>query len=141
MAVSDGFVEFVLEQLEAVGPVTPKRMFGGVGLYAGDLFFALLSSDDVLYLKTDQSTRATLERAGAHPFRPFPDKPSSGTMQYYSVPAKVLEDQDELVAWAKAAVTVARAQRLTAPKRPRTSRRAEALRHTAPGVRPRRQRR
>jgi TfoX/Sxy family transcriptional regulator of competence genes len=28
---------FVLEQLEAVSP-SPRSMFGGVGLYAGDLF-------------------------------------------------------------------------------------------------------
>ncbi len=32
--------------------MTSKRMFGGVGLYAGALFFALLAGD-VLYLKTD----------------------------------------------------------------------------------------
>jgi DNA transformation protein len=82
-------------------------MFGGVGLYAGDLFFALLSRD-VLYLKADESTRAALQKAGARPFQPFPDKPSSGTMQYYSVPAAILEDSDELIAWARAAIEVAR---------------------------------
>jgi hypothetical protein len=30
-------------------------MFGGVGLYAGDLFFALIAGD-VLYLKADKAT-------------------------------------------------------------------------------------
>ena len=67
MAVSASFVEFVLEQLEPVGAITPKRMFGGVGIYAGDLFFALLA-DDVLYLKADDSNRADFEAAGAGPF-------------------------------------------------------------------------
>ena len=38
VAVTDSFVAFVLEQLEPLGPITSKRMFGGVGLYAGDLF-------------------------------------------------------------------------------------------------------
>jgi DNA transformation protein len=38
MPVTDSFLAFVLEQLDAVGPMTAKRMFGGVGLYAGDLF-------------------------------------------------------------------------------------------------------
>ena len=38
MAVTDSFVEFVLEQLDALGPITSKRMFGGVGLYAATCF-------------------------------------------------------------------------------------------------------
>jgi DNA transformation protein len=123
MPVSEGFVDFVLEQLDPVGPITPKRMFGGVGLYAGDLFFALLAGD-VLYLKADEATRGALEHAGARPFQPYPDRPrGSGTMQYYSVPAAVLEDGDELIMWAKRSVAVALAQRAAPPKRKAAGRR------------------
>ena len=92
-------------------------MFGGVGLYAGDLFFALLAGD-VLYLKADDATRGKLEAAGARPFQPYPDR-GSGTMQYYSVPAAILEDSDELIVWAKKSVAVARAQRASPPARRR----------------------
>jgi DNA transformation protein and related proteins len=108
LPVTESFLAFVLEQLDEVGPITWKRMFGGVGVYAGDLFFALLAGD-VLYLKADDSTRGELEAAGGRPFRPYPDR--EGVMQYYSVPAGILEDGDELVRWAKKSVTVARAQR------------------------------
>ena len=119
MPVTESFLTFVLEQLEAVGPLTSKRMFGGVGLYTGDLFFALLAGD-VLYLKADESTRGRLEAAGARPFQPYPDRPRrGGTMQYYSVPAAILEDRDELTAWATRSVAVARAQHGGAPKRRR----------------------
>ena len=52
MAVTDRFVAFVLEQLDPFGPIASKRMFGGVGLYAGDLFFPLIAGE-VLYLKAD----------------------------------------------------------------------------------------
>ena len=38
MAVTDSFVTFVLEQLDPLGPIASKRMFGGVGIYSGDLF-------------------------------------------------------------------------------------------------------
>jgi DNA transformation protein and related proteins len=107
MPVTDGFLQFVLEQLEAVGPLTSKRMFGGVGLYAGDLFFALIA-DDVLYMKADAATRAEREAAGARPFQPYPDRGrGGGTMQYYSVPAAVLEDSDTLLGWAKQSVAIA----------------------------------
>jgi DNA transformation protein len=117
MPVTESFVEFVLEQLDPVGPITPKRMFGGVGLYAGELFFALLAGD-VLYLKADDSTRRELEAAGSRPFQPYPDR-GSGTMQYYSVPAAILENSDELIAWAKKSVAVAGAQRESPPARRR----------------------
>jgi DNA transformation protein len=117
MPVTDSFVAFVLEQLDSLGPITPKRMFGGVGLYAGDLFFALVSRD-VLYLKGDDDTRAPREAAGARPFQPFPDRPrGTGKMQYYSVPAAILEDGDALIAWAKEAVSIAQAQGARTPKR------------------------
>ena len=97
MPVTDSFVRFVLEQLNSVGPITPKRMFGGVGLYAGDLFFALIAGD-LLYLKVDDSMRGELEAVGARPFQPYPDR-GKGKMRYYSVPAEILEDSDELIAW------------------------------------------
>ena len=88
MAVTDSFVTFVLEQLDPLGPIVSKRMFGGVGLYAGDLFFALIAGD-VLYLKADESTRDAREKAGARPFQPFPDRPKGkGRMQYLQRPRR-----------------------------------------------------
>ena len=115
--MSDSFLAFVLEQLDPLGPIVSKRMFGGVGLYAGDLFFALVSRD-VLYLKGDEKTRGRREAAGARPFQPFPDRPrGKGKMQYYSVPAAILEDRDELTAWAVRSVAIARAQRASPTKR------------------------
>ena len=111
MPVTDSFLEFVLEQLDPVGPMTSKRMFGGVGLYAGDLFFGLLSRD-VLYLKTDESNRGMMKKAGARAFEPYPGQ-GKGKMQYFSVPAAILEDNEELIAWATKSVAVARTQRLS----------------------------
>jgi DNA transformation protein and related proteins len=119
MPVSDGFVAFVLEQLDPLGPLTSKRMFGGVGLYAADLFFALIAGD-VLYLKGDDAARVAREAAGARPFQPYPDRPrGKGTMQYYSVPAAILEDGDALIGWAKQSVSIARLQRADPPRRRR----------------------
>src|SRR5712691_822833 len=97
MRVTDGFREFVLEQLSGIASVRARAMFGGVGLYADDIFFGILASD-TLYLKVDDSNRRQYEAAGATPFRPYPDK--AMTMSYYQVPARVLEDGDELTAWA-----------------------------------------
>jgi DNA transformation protein len=98
----------VLDQLEDLGDVVPRSMFGGVGLYSRGVFFGLIACD-VLYLKTDDTTRPEYERAGMKPVQPYPGR--TGTMQYYAVPVRVLEAASELVAWARKAVTVAAATR------------------------------
>ena len=105
MRSSDGFRAFVLEQLAPMTAVRAKSMFGGVGLYAGDTFFGILAAD-TLYLKVDDSNRAQYEAEKMAPFQPYPDKPM--TMPYYQVPVGVLEDSDELTAWAMASVRVAK---------------------------------
>ena len=107
MPVTDSFLAFVLEQLEPLGPIATKRMFGGVGLYAGDLFFAV-AMQDVLYLKADDAIRGALEAAGGQPFQPFPDRPRrKGVTQYYSAPPSILDDRDALLLLAKQSVAVA----------------------------------
>ena len=94
----------MLDQLEPLGPVVARSMFGGVGLYCDGAFFGLIARD-VLYLKVDASTRGDYEAAGSQPFRPYPDR--AGTMKYYAVPVNVLENALELVEWARKAVSVA----------------------------------
>jgi DNA transformation protein len=80
-------------------------MFGGVGIYASELFFALLD-DDTLYFKVDDTTRPGFEARGMAAFRPYGEE--GEVMQYYEVPAEVLEEPEELGAWAQAAIEVAR---------------------------------
>jgi DNA transformation protein and related proteins len=79
-------------------------MFGGVGLYSGELFFALIA-DDTVYFKVDASTRPDFEARGMGPFRPFGD--TGGTMQYYQLPEDVLEDPEVLRPWAEKALAIA----------------------------------
>ena len=102
MAVSEGDLAFALDQLAGLGELRSRRMFSGVGLYCGDLFFALIHGGR-LYLKVDDRTRARYTRRRLRPFAPG-GKPS---MAYYPVPAAVLEDADQLIVWAREAVEVA----------------------------------
>jgi DNA transformation protein len=109
VSVSEGFRTFVLEQLvRTTAAVRARSMFGGVGLYSRDLFFALMD-DDVLYFKVDDTTRARFEERGMGPFRPGGE--AGEVMQYYEVPADVLEDAEALAPWAADAVEVARRAR------------------------------
>lgn len=78
-------------------------MFGGVGIYANGLFFALID-DDVLYLKGDEALKPLYEDAGSQAFDPSGEgKP----MAYWSAPVEALDDQDILLDWARRALEVA----------------------------------
>ena len=105
MPVNPSFRTFVVDQLSrVVSRVRARAMFGGVGIYAGDRFFALIASD-TLYFKVDDSTRADFESRGMGPFRPYGE--DRETMGYYAVPAELLEDTEALRAWADKAIAVA----------------------------------
>jgi len=104
LSVSDGFKSFVLDQLDGLGDVTPRSMFGGVGLYCGGLFFGILARDK-LFLKVGEANRADYDAHGMKAFQPYPGR--SGTMKYYEVPLEILESPIDLVAWARKAIVVA----------------------------------
>jgi DNA transformation protein len=117
MPVTPSYRQFVLDQLSRVeGSMRARNMFGGVGLYAGDLFFALLA-DDTLYFKVDETNRADFAARGMGPFRPFDE--GGGVMQYYEVPAELLEEPEALKEWVEKAVLVARHAKQSAKKRSR----------------------
>jgi DNA transformation protein and related proteins len=122
MAVSDDYLHYVLDQLAGLGHITSRRMFGAVGLYHEERFFALISRD-TLYFKVNDSNRLHYEERGMERFRPFDDKPL-WSMTYYTVPADVLEDAEECVIWARksaatAAIATKPAARRTTNKRKR----------------------
>jgi DNA transformation protein len=109
MAVSGSYQAYVLEQLSRVATgIRARRMFGGVGIYSNDLFFALLD-DDALYLKTDATTRREFEAMGMGPFRPAGEH--GEVMAYHQLPEDILEDLEALPRWVDAALSVARQAR------------------------------
>jgi DNA transformation protein and related proteins len=110
VTTSADFLAYVLEQLAGLEGVSSRRMFGGAGLYCDEYFFGLIS-DDVLYLRTDDSNRTDYAARGAARFRPYAGRPQL-SMNYYEAPAEVLEDAGELVTWARRSVAVA----MKAPK-------------------------
>jgi DNA transformation protein len=128
MAVNPSYRAFVLDQLCRVAPgIRARGMFGGVGIYADDLFFALIGGG-TLFLKVDDHTRPDFEDAGMGPFQPFGE--GGEVMQYYELPADVLEEPDRLKPWVEKAIGVARRARLArrpeskpAPKRKRKRKR------------------
>jgi len=134
MAVQAQYLDYVLEQLAGLEGVRTRRMFGGVGLYCGELFFGLID-DDTLFFKTNESNQAEYVTRNMPRFMPPSDRPL-GPMGYHQVPADIIEDAEALVTWARKSVAVAlasqarkRARAKPKPKpKPKPKRKAKARR-------------
>lgn len=114
MAVSAEFIDFITEQLERLGPVRTRRMFGGMGLYLDDMMFGVIFGEE-LYFKVDDRNRSDYEDEGMGPFTYEMSNGKTGSLNYYEVPERLYDDGDELVEWARKSVDamiVVRAEKL-----------------------------
>lgn len=107
MAYTQQYREQVEEKLSAVLPIRTKAMFGGVGIYANELFFALIA-EDKLYFKVSPLNRADFEAAGMQPFYPY-DSPKP--MGYWELPPGVIDQPEELKVWVDKALAVAESKK------------------------------
>ena len=92
------------------GPIAVRRMFGGEGIYAGDLMIGLVA-DERLYLKTTDLNHADFEAEGCEPFS-FPRGDKTMVLPYYAVPERLFDDSEEFAAWARKAQSAAVAAKL-----------------------------
>ena len=103
MAVSNDFLQYVLDQLSGWGNVHVNRMFGGAALYQDELVFAMIAND-IVYLKVDDSNKDKFVKADSSPLKPF--KNNATVLSFYNIPADVLEDSDKFVVWAKESLDI-----------------------------------
>jgi DNA transformation protein len=105
MARQSEFVEFVRELLAPLGNVRARAMFGGHGIYRGEVMFAIIENDR-LYFKTDTVSREAYSARGLAPFT-YVARGKTQTLQYYEAPPEVFEEQDAMRHWAQQALDVA----------------------------------
>lgn len=98
--------EGIKEIFEPFGAVSVKRMFGGKGIYADDLCFAIEMAGEI-YLKVDDQSRSQFEAAGAAPFT-YLQKGKPMQVAYWSLVASAYDDPDELKRWSRLGLEAAR---------------------------------
>ena len=91
------YVEHVLERLSPLGVLDVRRLFSGLSLYCDDVIFALVFREQI-YLKIDDETRPVFEAEGSEPFQPRAGKKA---MPYYTLPDHAMDDDEELLSWAR----------------------------------------
>ncbi len=100
MAVDPGLADLVMELFGGLGDIRCRRMFGGLGVYADDLFFAL-ADDGLVYVKGDDANEPEFRAGGSQPFT-FPGKDGEvNTLRYWRLPDAALDDIDEAQRWGR----------------------------------------
>lgn len=106
-----------------LGEIRVRRMFGGAGVYCGEVMFGLIA-DDVIHIKADAALADALAAEGSGPFVWVPPSgPKAGqeiAMSYWRLPDAALDDVDTALDWGRRALSVARAG--AKPKRPKIKR-------------------
>ncbi len=105
MSVSREYADYLQDLLRPLGHIRLRRMFGGYGIYADELFFAVVL-DEQLYIKVDVQTRAEFEAAGLEEWVYEKDgKPVH--MNYFRPPEDIYDDEDSLRHWGRMALAAA----------------------------------
>lgn len=94
-----------------VGPITVRRMFGGLGIYKDGLMFAL-EAERITYIKAAPGDHAELAALGSSPFS-FERREGEGrkvmVTSYWSLPSDAFEDPEIVLHWAGRAIAAAKA--------------------------------
>ncbi len=112
MTMSPEFRDHLLDLLASLGPVAPRRMFGGSGLFLDGTMFGLIFND-VLYLKADAVNQPDFVDLGMDPFV-YERKGKPIALSYWQAPSEILDDGESLSEWAGKAWEAAR----RTPKKP-----------------------
>lgn len=117
--------EAIRDIFRSLGPVHIRRMFGGQGVYQGELMFALEAGGE-LYLKVDEESLSTFRELGSRPFGYTTKDGRTTIMSYWLIPESALDDPDEAAQLGRMAIQAA--QRKKAARPPKRSKSGPAAR-------------
>ena len=107
MTASDGFAEFLRDQLTPLGRITMRRMFGKTGVFCGGFMLGMVR-ENTLYFRVDDGNRAAFKEAASFPPLNYEKKGATIDLSFWRAPERLFDEPDELVTWARAALVAAR---------------------------------
>ncbi len=107
MVASDSFADFLREQLEPIGVIAMRRMFGKTGVFC-DGFMLGMVRDNTLYFRVDDENREVFKEAESYPPLNYQKKGGTIDLAFWRAPERLFDEPDELLEWARAALGAAR---------------------------------
>lgn len=115
MVASDGFAEFLREQLSPLGHITLRRMFGKSGVFCDGVMLGMVT-ENTLYFRVDDENQAAFKEAESAPPLNYKKRGTTIDLSFWRVPERLFDEPDEFLAWARAALAAAR--RVAAKRQP-----------------------
>jgi DNA transformation protein and related proteins len=106
MAKDSALLDYLMDQLESLGGIASRAMFGGHSLFIHGLMIAIID-EETLYLKVDGINRPAFEKEGMRPFT-YASRGKRIALGYWEAPPAVIEEPDELRRWVLDAASAAR---------------------------------
>jgi DNA transformation protein len=131
MVASDGFAEFLQEQLAPLGGITLRRMFGKSGVFCDGLMLGMVT-ENTLYFRVDDENRAICKEAESAPPLNYRKRGTTIDLAFWRVPERLFDEPDELIIWGRAAL--AAAHRVAAKRQPAAPRQKPRPRRTKPAA-------
>lgn len=98
--------EFLEELFAPFGPVIVRKMFGGMGIFHRGINIAGIMEGQ-FRLKADEETISDFLAEGMTPWEYTRSNGAVVTMNYWSVPERLLDDPEEFKHWAQKAFEAA----------------------------------
>ena len=104
MSLSAADAAFAKELFSGLGPLTTRKMMGGLCLYSDGTIFSIVHGDGSIWLKGGGEFGAVLEAAGSHRWTYQRDGGKVSAMPYWSLPDAALDDPELTCDWARRAL-------------------------------------
>lgn len=100
-----------------LGRIEIRRMFGGAGIYADGVFFAIVTRGEI-FLKADPGSEPLFAAAGARRFA-YSRRDREAPMQlgFWTLPEEALDDSEMALGWARRALATAQQARAPKPRK------------------------
>ena len=96
MSLGDADIAFVRDLFNTIPDLTTRKMFGGLGIYSGDVIFALMRSDGQVLLKANKGPFADhMAALGSEIWAYTRKNGAQSAMPYWSLPDSALDDPEE----------------------------------------------
>lgn len=104
MSISEADIAFAHELFSDLGPLTTRKMMGGLCLYHEGQIFAILSDEAVVFVKASGALADELASEGSRKFAAKDGR----SVNYWTLPDAALDDPEEAAAWARKALAALR---------------------------------
>ncbi|MBO6603660.1 MAG: TfoX/Sxy family protein [Roseicyclus sp.] len=104
MSVSDADIAFALELFDDLGPLTTRKMMGGLCLYRDGTIFAVVHADGSIWIKGAGAFQDVLDARGLARWTGTSKTGKTTAMPYWRLPDAMLDDAEAATDLAREAL-------------------------------------